>query len=156
MAASFHSYFLCFPYCMDPPLLLQMLFSQISSFFGIYIPMLLFPQAFFFSASEESINLPPSPSFHHPNCHLQNSPTAVENFDSSGVPKVSSLSDVRSIYPFMRETICTGLVSDPVESQLCRRRKSPVLAELLPGFPLLFPVANKRGVNAPAEHCRRG
>lgn len=115
-----------------------------------------FPRLSALQCQQESINLPLSLSFHHPNHLRQNSPTAVENFDSSGVPTVSSPSDVGSTYPCTRETICTGLVSDHMEAQLCRRRKSPVLAELLPGFPLLFPMANKRGVNAPAEYCRRG
>lgn len=143
MAASFYSYCLCFPYCTDPPPLLQMLFSRISSFFGIYIPMLsLFPQAFCFAVSAGKYQPAPvtliSSSQSPP-------PTAVENFGSSGVPKVSSLSYVGSTYPCVREAICTGLLSDHMEAQLCRQRKSPVLAELLPGFPLLFPVANKRG-----------
>lgn len=115
-----------------------------------------FPRLSALQCQQGSINLPLSPSSHHPNRHLQNSQNAVENFDSFGVPKVSSPSDVGSTCPCMREIICTGLVSDHMEAQLCRRRKSPVLPELLPGFPLLFPLANKRGVNAPAEHCRRG
>lgn len=123
---------------------------------GFTFPCYRFPRVSSLQCQQGSINLPPSPSFHHSNCRLQNSPTAAENFDSSGVPKVSSPSDVGSRYLCMRETICTGLGSDHMDAQLCRQRKSPVLAQLLPGFPLLFPVANKRGVNAPAEHCRRG
>lgn len=109
MAASFYSYCLCFPYCTDPPPLLQMLFSRISSFFGIYIPMLsLFPQAFCFAVSAGKYQPAPvtllSSSQSPP-------PTAVENFGSSGVPKVSSLSYVGSTYPCVREAICTGLLT---------------------------------------------
>ena len=155
MAASFHSHCLYFPHCTDPPPPLQMPFSKISSFFGIYVPIISpFPQAFCFAVPAGKYHQPP------PFTLLSSSrsppPIALENFSSSGVPKVSAPSYVGSTYPCMREAICTGLVSDHAEAQLCRRRKSPVLAELLPGFPLLFPVANKRGVNAPAAHCRRG
>lgn len=43
----------------------------------------------------------------------------------------------------MSRAICTELAPDREEAQLCKRRKSPALAGLLPCFPLLFPVANK-------------
>lgn len=154
MAASFYNHCLYFPLCTDPPPPLQMHITRISSFFGIYVPIIsLFPQAFCFAVSVGKYQPAPftllSPSQSPP-------PIALENFGSSRVPKISAPSYVGSTYPRTREAICVGLVSDYAEAQLCRRRKSPVLAELLPGFPLLFPVANKRGVNAPAEHCRRG
>lgn len=71
-----------------------------------------FPRLSALQCQQGNINLPLSPSFHRPSRHLQNSPTAVENFDSSGVPKVSSPSDVGSTYPCTRETICTRLVCD--------------------------------------------
>lgn len=139
---------------LDPPPPLQMPFSRISSFFGIYFPIiLLFPQVFCFAVSAGKYQ--PAP-FTFLSSSQSPPPIALENFSSSVVPKVSAPSYVGSTYPCMREAICTGLVSHHAEAQLCRRRKSPALAELLPGFPLLFPVANKRGVNAPAEHCRRG
>lgn len=126
-------------------------FAQISSFFGIYVPIIsLFPQAFCFAVPAGRYQPAPFTLLSSPRFPP---PIALENFGSS---KVSALPYVGRSYPCMREAICAGLVPDHVEAQLCRRRKSPVLAELLPGFPLLFPVANRRGVNAPAERCRRG
>lgn len=77
----------------------------------------LFPQAFCFAVSAGKYQPAPvtllSSSQSPP-------PAAVENFGSSGVPKVSSPSYVGSIYPCMREAICTGLLSGHMEAQLCR------------------------------------
>ena len=119
VAASFHSRCLYFPHCTDPPPPLQMPFSKISSFFGIYVPIISpFPQAFCFAVPAGKYHQPP------PFTLLSSSqsppPIALENFSSSGVPKVSAPSYVGSTYPCMREAICTGLVSDHAEAQLCR------------------------------------
>jgi len=154
VAACFHNHCLYFPHCTDPQPPLKMPFSRISSFSGIYVPIIpLFPQAFCFAMSAGKYQSAP---FTLLSSSQSLPPVALENFVCSGVPKVSAPSYMRSTYPCRREAICTGLVSDHAEAQLRRRRKSPALAELLPGFPLLFPVANKRGVNTSAEHCRRG
>lgn len=114
--------------------------------------MLLFLQAFCFAASAKKYQPAPFTLL----SSQSSSQIALEDFSFPGLHKVSDPSYVGSTFPCMRESICLGLVSDHAEARLCRRRKSPVLAEPLPGFPLLFPMANKRGVNAPAEHCRRG
>lgn len=114
--------------------------------------MLLFPWAFCIAASARKYQPAPFTLL----SSQSSAQFALEDFSFSGLHKVSDPSYVGSTSPCMREAICLGLMSDHAEAPLCRRRKSPVLAEPLPGFPLLFPMANKRGVNAPAEHCRRG